>query len=175
MKIFEIDNRVDPQAPLDRARFKIWAQRFLTNPRIRNWTVLKSLPVISHLVFAYFWVKDMIRGDYAGAAIDTVGMFTGTAAGLGLAVVQLSRAMYVAHYYGEDADPMQLEKDLVRDRKGTGQKLLDIGEILMEILRDMAGIIEKQAPDKGVEFGSTAGGAAIGYPHLQQQVNKNRS
>ena len=175
MKIFEIDNRVDPRAPLDRARFKVWAQRFLTSPRIRTWAVLKSLPVISHLVFAYFWVKDMIRGDYAGAAIDTVGMFTGTATGLALVVVQLSRATYTAYYYGEDAGPMLLEKDLLRDPEGTGQKLLDMGEILMEVLRDMAGVIEKQAPAKGVEFDTTAGGAAVGYPHLQRQVNKNRA
>jgi hypothetical protein len=137
--------------------------------------VLKSLPVISHLVFAYFWVKDMIRGDYAGAAIDTVGMIFGTGVGLGLAVVQLSRAMYVAFYYGEDADPMLLEKDLVRDPKGTRQKLAEMGEELTELLREMAGVIRKEAPAKGVDFGSTAGGAAVGYPHLQQQANKNRS
>jgi hypothetical protein len=126
------------------------------------------------LVFAYFWVKDLIRGDYTGAAIDTVGMFTGTATGLGIMIVQLSRAMYVTFYYGEDADPMLLEKDLARDPKGTGQKLADIGEILMDLLRDMASVIEKQAPAKGVEFGSTPGGGAVGYPHLQQ-VNKNRA
>jgi hypothetical protein len=119
------------------------------------------------LVFAYFWVKDMIRGDYTGAAIDTVGMFTGTATGLGLMIVQLSRAMYVAYYYGEDADPMLLEKDLARDPKGTGQKLADMGEILMELLRDMAGVVKQQAPAKGVDFKSTAGGAAIGYPNVK--------
>jgi len=175
MKIFEIDSQANPRAPLNRAQFRAFARRYLSSPRVLGTSIVKSIPVLSHLVFAYFWVKDMIRGDYTGAALDTWGMFTGTATGLGITIIQLSRAMYVVYYYGEDADPMLLEKDLKNDPKSTGQKLLDMGEELMEILRDMAGVIEKQAPAKGVEFGSTPGGAAVGYPHLQQQVNKNRS
>ena len=173
MKIFEIDSQANSQAPLDRARFRVWARRFLTSPRIRTWAVLKSLPVISHIIFAYFWVKDMIRGDYAGAAIDSVGLIFGTGVGLGLVIVQLTRSMYVAFYYGEDADPMLLEKDLVRDPEGTGQKLAEMGEELLELLREMAGVIRKEAPAKGVDFGSTAGGAAVGNPKIAAQGRRS--
>lgn len=111
----------------------------LTNPKILALPAVKTIPLIGNLLSAYFVVHDLVRKDYVGAGINAVGALplAGNAYQLTSFAYQVSRSIYVSQFYGADADPMLLEKDLARDPKGTGQRLEYLSELVGMVLEEL--------------------------------------
>lgn len=135
-------------------------------------SLLKKIPLGIGLLFAAPDIWGRIKeGDLAGAGLATASPlasavpFIGTAAGVGLDLVDMTRQVYKAAYPNTT-----LENDLINDPQLTKKRLTFIGNILQPMVDKMIPKTEQQSDDDGDVIGFTDTGAPIYQP---KQVKKN--
>ena len=133
-------------------------------------SLLKKIPLGIGLLFAAPDIWDRIKeGDLAGAGLATASPlasavpFIGTAAGVSLDLVDMTRQVYKAAYPNTT-----LENDLINDPQLTKKRLAFIGNILQPMIQKMVPKAEEQSD--GDITGFTDTGAPIYQP---KQIEKS--
>ena len=133
-------------------------------------SLLKKIPLGIGLLFAAPDIWGRIKeGDLAGAGLATASPlasavpFIGTAAGVGLDLVDMTRQVYKAAYPNTT-----LENDLINDPQLTKKRLAFIGNILQPMIQKMVPKAEQQSD--GDITGFTDTGAPIYQP---KQIEKS--
>ena len=164
MKIFEVT------AP-HKTPTALSVRKALLTPKVLGLGVLKSLPVVANVIFACLAARDVVRGDWVGAGINLTGIFAGNLTQIATFAYDFARTQYAEQYYGEDAPPMILEKDMAADPERTKERLAHLKDLAMDVLQHLASETEQKAQQsaqaKKREFAITAGGAAVGNPNLK--------
>ena len=163
MKIFEV-TRSTARSPSKES-----IRRALLDPKFIRTNVVKSIPLLANAWFAWCAAENVIKGDWIGAAIDAVGIFAGPWKQVVAFTYDLARKFYADEYYGPDAPPMILEKDMAADPEGTQAKLNHLAEIIQDVIYDLVTGTAQKAKEAKKEFGSTGGGAAVGNPNIAAQ------
>lgn len=134
-------------------------------------SLLKKIPLGIGLLFAAPDIWGRIKeGDLAGAGLATASPlasavpFIGTAAGVGLDLVDMTRQVYKAAYPNTT-----LENDLINDPELTKKRLTFIGNILQPMVDKMIPKTEQQSDSDITGFDSETG-APIYQP---KQIKKN--
>jgi hypothetical protein len=105
---------------------------------------LKMVPALGAVVGAGFALGRLFKGDFAGAAAETAGIFMPSATGLAVDIPLMARDVY-NEVYGTDDNPFPHDSDMVTAGSGYGEKYKEIYDSVKSFLSDTEELSEVAA------------------------------